>query len=83
MKVGKDVKPIIKFNGGNPVALCNRCRIIMCYVSGIKNEGKQEKWVVRESLVSKELDITSRPIGKEAPTHCDNCLNLLNITLNE
>ena len=29
----KLTKPIIKFNGGKPVALCNRCFCMMCYVS--------------------------------------------------
>ena len=24
--------PIIKLNGGNPIALCNRCFSIICYV---------------------------------------------------
>lgn len=83
MIIGENLKPIIKFNNGNPVALCNRCRVMMCYVTNNENDGKREKWVVRKPLVVKEADATTKPVGEEVPTHCDECIKLLNLRLNE
>ena len=73
----KNQKPIIKFNGGNPVALCNRCFTIICYVRCTEEDGEYGK-VLRQ--YREELTL---PIGSPSPTHCDKCKELLKYTLNE
>lgn len=76
-------KPNIKFNGGNPVALCNRCFCMMCYVScGDVEEGQDCIVIERRGLGDKEF--ISTPIGQAPPSFCDVCQNLLfNYSLNE
>jgi hypothetical protein len=74
-------KPIIKFNGGNPVALCNRCFCMMCYVRC--SPSSDDECMIIEKRGINGLDYTSTEIGKEPPAYCDECINLLNYTLNE
>ena len=76
------MKPIIKFNGGSPIALCNRCFIMMCYVTYEGEDGEDAK------VVSSKFDYegnlcTSVPKGETPPVHCDKCKKLLNYSLNE
>ena len=70
------IKPIIKFNGGAPVALCNRCFTIICYVSCTEEDGDECKVLrpYRDDLVTR---------GDKTPTHCDKCKELLKYSLNE
>ena len=78
----KKPKPIIKFNGGVPIALCNRCFIIMCYVSCTEEDGEFCK--VRESKFDYEGSLCiSTPKGETPPIYCDKCKNLLKYSLNE
>jgi len=72
-------KPIIKINGGNPIALCNRCFAIMCYVTH-KDENKSVVLSIHGNGIK---DYTSAKIGSKVPSYCDECLHLLNYTLNE
>ena len=72
------MKPIIKFNGGNPVGICNRCFITMCRVFA-----KDEIPTVSVRLGNAERDYISTPIGSPVPCYCDDCSELLNYTLNE
>lgn len=77
-------KPIIKFNGGCPVALCNRCFIIMCYVScADKDLDRDGNCVVIEHNGDAERMYTKSPIGEAPPLYCDRCKELLTYTLNE
>jgi len=71
--------PIIKFNGGKPVCLCNRCFIIMCYVKYIDDD----TCVIVEINGNGEERYTSTPIGSPPPLYCDRCDKLLTYTLNE
>lgn len=72
--------PIIKLNGGNPIALCNRCFSIICYVYTDDYEtAKPEDYKV---LKQYREDI-STPIGGKVPIHCDKCKELLKYSLNE
>lgn len=75
------MKPIINFNGGSPIALCNRCFIIMCYVVG-DEEGKEAR-VITSKLDPDGNLCTSIPKGGLVPVYCDKCKNLLNYSLNE
>jgi len=71
-------KPIIKLNGGKPIALCNRCYCIMCYVYCIdKNLDENGNWVVIERWYSSGVENISTPIGKVPPSFCDKCFKLL------
>lgn len=77
-----DLKPIIKFNGGVPIALCNRCFIMMCYVSCAEDDGEYCK--VRESKFDLNGELcTSTKKGETPPVYCDKCKELLNYSLNE
>ena len=78
----KKLNPIIKFNGGSPIALCNRCFVIMCYVTCTEIDGKYCK-VLRVNGYGNELHISSNMVGKEPPIYCDKCKALLSYTLNE
>ena len=73
--------PIIKFNGGEPVALCNRCSAMMCYVSCREEDGEFCK--VKEIRNLNGVDYIKTPIGKTPPPFCDKCELLLNYSLNE
>lgn len=78
-------KPIIKFNGGKPVALCNRCFCMMCYVSCREDELDADgNCVVIERRGVGDEDYISTPIGKAPPSYCDKCSKLLfDYSLNE
>jgi len=76
----KKPNPIIKFNGGEPVALCNRCRAIMCYVSCKEEDGKFCK--VKEIRNLNNIDYIKTPIGKTPPPFCKQCEMLLDYSLN-
>ena len=67
--------PIIKFNGGSPIALCHRCFTIMCYVT-CDDEGNCK---VKESY----NDNTTATNGDKIPQYCRHCNELLKYTLNE
>jgi hypothetical protein len=73
--------PLIKFNGNEPVALCNRCYAIMCYVSCREEDGEFCK--VTEIRNLNGVDYISTPIGRTPPSYCDNCQKLLRYSLNE
>jgi len=76
----KKLTPIIKFNGGNPVALCNRCYIIMCFVSS--KEG--ENYIVEDINGNNEGPyISESMLGKAPPIYCDKCKQLLTYSVNE
>lgn len=74
-------KPIIKFNGGKPVSLCNRCFVIMCYVK-CTDDDNCVVIEIRGNGNGKEKYI-STPIGEQPPSYCDRCKKLLSYTLNE
>ena len=71
-------KPIIKYNGGNPVALCNRCFCMMCYVSCAN-----DNCVVIERRGLGGVDYITTPLGNPPPPYCDECKDLFNFSLNE
>jgi hypothetical protein len=73
--------PKIKFNGGNPVAICNRCSVIMCYVNCGENSGEFCKIIDINQVNG--VDVISTPIGKKPPAFCNSCNELLNYSLNE
>jgi len=74
-------EPIIKFNDGNSIALCNRCFCMMCFVS-CKND--LEDCVVTEVRALGDMNYISTPIGSSPPPYCDRCSDLLlNYSLNE
>lgn len=80
----KKVIPIIKFNGGKPVALCNRCFAMMCYVSCTENDYETEgNCVVIDVRGDGNEDFISTPIGKVPPPYCDKCTKLLTYSINE
>jgi len=71
-------KPIIKANGGKPVALCNRCFCMMCYVTCFDNENLSgDSCVVIEVRYLGEEPLTLTPIGKRPPPYCNQCKKLL------
>lgn len=74
-------KLIVKLNGGNPVALCNRCFIMMCKVSC--PDENDENCVVLEVNGNDEEDYISTPIGKRPPAYCNKCKRLLTYSVNE
>jgi hypothetical protein len=75
-------RAIVKFNGGVPIALCNRCFIIMCYVSCTEETG--DECVVKTSNFDHEGNIcTTVAKGEPVPIYCDKCKNLLSYSLNE
>lgn len=83
MKMEKK-KVIIKFNGGKPVALCNRCFVMMCYVSCTEQDYEKEgNCVVIETKGDNEGDYILTPIGKVPPIYCDKCTKLLTYSINE
>jgi len=71
-------KPLIKFNNGKPVALCNRCFSMMCFVS-CPNKDLYEFGdcvvIERRTLGGEELITT--PIGKTPPVYCKKCHDFL------
>jgi hypothetical protein len=77
----KKPNPKIKFNGGEPVALCNRCSAMMCYVSCREEDGEFCK--VKEIRNLNGVNYIKTPIGKTPPPFCDKCEMLLNYSLNE
>lgn len=77
----KKLTPIIKFNGGNAVALCNRCYIIMCFVSC--NEGDQDCVVEEINGNDEGPYISETLLGKTPPIYCEKCKQLLTYSVNE
>jgi len=73
------LEPIIKFNGGAPVALCNRCFTIICYVSCPDYSSEN----ISDCTVSRPYRDDSVSKGDKLPIHCDKCKELLKYTLNE
>lgn len=71
------LKPIIKFNNGKPIALCNRCLIIICYVNCPESD------IDNCVILGQYREEISQSIGDKVPTHCDKCNKLLNYSLNE
>lgn len=72
--------PLIRLNGGKPVALCNRCSVIMCYLSCDEKDGEFCK--IKEVNMLDDLKYTSTPIGEEPPIYCDRCDLFYNYSLN-
>ncbi len=76
--------PLIKFNSGKPVALCNRCFAIMCYVSCTEDDYKKEgNCVVMEVIDDGKESFITTEIGKVPPVYCDKCNKLLTYSINE
>lgn len=74
----RTLKPLIKENGGNPVALCNRCFCMMCYVSCSNNDFNDPKGcVVLKIRNHGNGDFIKTKIGEEPPAFCDKCHQLL------
>ena len=69
------LKPIIKSNDGYPIALCNRCYCIICYVKCVE----EENCIVLEPYKNN----TKKSLGSQVPVHCDGCEKLLSYSLNE
>lgn len=78
------MNPIIKFNGGAPIALCNRCFIMICNVMYV-GEGKGvEGYVVSEPKYDHFGDpCTTQQRGSMPPVYCDKCTKLLTYSMNE
>ena len=77
----KKPNPIIKNKNGEPIALCNRCFAIMCYLSCKEEDGEFCK--VTEIRNRNGFDYISTPIGEPPPPYCNGCDKLLTYTLNE
>ena len=80
----KRPNPKIDLNYGEPVAICNKCSAIMCYVDC--SEGTGEWCKVKEVRSLNGNPYISTPIGQTPPPYCascDNLHNLYNYTLNE
>ncbi len=78
----KKPTPLIKLNGGKPVALCNRCFAMMCYVK-CYGEIEEGKCVVIEVRDNGREDYIKTPIGDLPPSYCDKCKFLLSYSINE
>ena len=78
------MKPIIKFNDGAPVALCNRCFIMICNVSYLEEGKGADGYVVSEPKYDHFGDpCTSVEKGGMPPVYCDKCKKLLSYSINE
>lgn len=76
--------PLIKFNDGKPIALCNRCFRILCYVSCLDNDVDDYlNCVVIDKMNDNESDYISTPLGSVPPPYCDTCNQLFTYSLNE
>lgn len=71
-------KPNIQSNNGKPVALCNRCFCVMCYVKCNNNDLEKENncVIVAKRPVGDKFYITA-PLGSVPPSYCDICSDLL------
>lgn len=76
----KKPNPLIHFNNGEPIALCNRCFAMMCYVDCDKNAENCKVVEIRDLNGVKYI---TTPIGKTPPPYCNKCELLLNYSLNE
>ena len=76
----KKPNPLIQFNNVEPIALCNRCFAIMCYVD-CDNDAENCRVVEIRSLNGVKYTKTS--IGSIPPPYCDMCDLLLSYSLNE
>lgn len=72
---------MIKFTDDKPVALCNRCFIIICYLACDGED--EETCVIIEKNGNDDGPYTSVKIGKKPPAYCSACENLFKYTLNE
>ena len=68
-------KPLIKYNAGNPIALCNRCFCIMCSVSC--PDETMENCVVLERKSMGDVEVITTPVGNDVPIYCKRCEKLL------
>jgi hypothetical protein len=66
------IKPKIKFNNGNPVALCNDCDKILCYV---QLNDFNKTYSVRQYF---SYDLVNLKIGDAAPCYCSKCVEINN-----
>lgn len=64
-------------NNGKPIALCNRCFCMMCYVK-CEDDDTDKACIIIEHRNHGEGDFTSKPIGTTPPIYCDKCDKLLN-----
>jgi len=71
------MKPIIKFNGGAPIALCNRCFNIICYVSCTDEDGDECK------VLRPYGDDYSITIGGKVQIYCNKCTVIISTGLTE
>ena len=77
----KELKPILKFNSGNPIALCNKCMVTMYYVSCREQDG--EYGIILRQIPNRDNGFYStKPIGQTTPLFCDECEVLINSTTN-
>ena len=71
-------KPLIKFNNGKPIALCNRCFCIMCFVSCTDDDlEKDGNCVVIERRNHRFEDFITTSIGHKPPVYCKKCEKFL------
>lgn len=72
-------KPLIKNNNGKPIALCNACFCIMCYVSCPEGEDLDgnDNCVVIERLKLGSIEHIKTPIGQKPPVYCSKCNKFL------
>ena len=61
----RKLEPTVKFNGGNPVALCLRCSVIMCYI-----DASDEVYKVSSP---NSMSIDGLKKGDKIPVRCRNC----------
>ena len=68
-------KQIIKFNGGKPVALCNRCSHMMCYVSCVEKDLDKEGncVVIEKRYRGNGEEYIKTLLGQNPPLFCDQC----------
>lgn len=76
----KKPNPIIKFNGGKPVAICNNCSVMICYVKCTEKDGEYCKITEVRNLHG--IELTTRNIGEVPPPYCYNCETLFTYSLN-
>ncbi len=76
----KKPNPLIRFNNGVPIALCNRCFAIMCYVDCYNDIDNCKVTEIRDLNGVKYI---TTPIGDTPPSYCDACEILFTYSLNE
>ncbi len=84
----KQVKPLIKFNHGEPIALCNRCFVIICNVVCANTDEDVDFDDEFCKVINIHTDSMGHPhiiaaVGDVPPCYCSKCKELLDFSLNE